>query len=131
MKRIKKLLLISFLLFQGISTAQEFKILSLDRDVPIEEVGGVHYKRPAQQEVFLNADARDYFLEKYFSENISEWDNMERDIFYKKLLTYDYEVLKNQYDFIKKDSYLSFLKDVPRIRRKEPRRMKYFPFGEE
>lgn len=131
-----KLGFIVMLAWSFFASANEFEILSLDKDIPIEKIGGKHFQGKDASRKFFSPEARDYWLEKHFDSHISKWDNMKRDIFYKKLITYEYDELARQYKFLTKKSYESFLDDVPKVKQKATKKNEakpkptVFPFEE-
>lgn len=110
------LLLIFCIVFLQSSFAR-FEVIVLDEDIKIKNkklkkvVKKV--KRKPSSKKFLMGEDRDYFLEKHFPDFIADKDNMDRDIFYKKLMTYPYEELNYQYDWLTREAYDKFIADVP------------------
>lgn len=61
--------------------------------------------------IFLTIKERDFYLEKYFKNDIQSWDNFERDLLYKKILFYEKEKVLKKYSFLTDNKYNSIVND--------------------
>ncbi len=101
----------------------KFEMIILDKDIKNDnKVLKKIEKRPERKPsarvrrrmVFLDNETRDYYLDKFFPEYIKDMDNMDRDILYKKLMTYDTDKIKEQLEWISEEDILNFREQAAR-----------------
>lgn len=91
------------------------EVKSLNSNIEIEKLGGKFIAPVEFNKGYLDAEYRDYILNKHFKANIDKWDNFERDLLYKKLLMYSKKKVIKKYHFITNESYQHVMNDLKKI----------------
>ncbi len=97
---------ILFFLFISNVFSQTHYFMPMDENFnPNEIPEGVIIDRPKESSHYLKPKERDKILKKYFSQEITKFDLVEKDILYKAILHYKKDRLIEKYPFIKSVDY--------------------------
>lgn len=98
-----KLILIFCILISSNAWSQNFKITPTSQDVDTKQISKEQLPRNSHRRVpYLTPQKRDEVLNKYFTEEIKDWDELERDLLYKSLINYEKARLVKKYPFLNK-----------------------------
>lgn len=114
-----KHIIAALLFFLHTSLHAGFDIIILDSDISPSNtiLKNVSRKlaRKHRSRNLLKGEARDYYLERYFYDYVQGRDIMDRDLFYKSLMTHPFSKLKAKYKWLKRSQYKEFIKSVPSL----------------
>ena len=99
---MKKIIFILSILISQKNSAQNFTLTPLEKSVDTKKVPShvrvLHIDK--KQKVYLSSNSRDKVLNHYFKNEINDWDEVDKDIFYKSLINYSNKELKEKYQFL-------------------------------
>lgn len=78
------------------------KVTAMDQNFPkgvIKESQLVLPKKNPKK--YVATDKRDEVLSKYYANEIKKMDELEKDLFYKSIINYDFTRLQKKYPFVK------------------------------
>jgi hypothetical protein len=102
---MKKIIFLLSILLSQKNSAQNFTLTPLEKSVDTKKapsrVRVLHIDK--RQKVYLSSNSRDKVLNNYFKNEINDWDEVDKDIFYKSLINYSNKELKEKYKFLNDD----------------------------
>jgi hypothetical protein len=83
--------------------SQNFKVTPTSHEVDLSQIPKQQLPETSHKKVpHLTFKQRDEVLNKYFWEEIKDWDELDRDLLYKSIINYEDPRLLKKYPFLKK-----------------------------
>lgn len=98
--------LILYLLWVPLSVSAQVHLTPVDSSIDLKEVPkGIKIDKLVPRGSYLSPKERDAVLNKLFSKEIKNFDDVDRDILYKSIINYPKEKLLKKYPFITEQKY--------------------------